>query len=49
MIDENLGKVIERWVDYLEIQRKYSSHTINSYLSDLKFFLDFFRTSSNRP
>jgi integrase/recombinase XerC len=42
MIDEKLSKVIERWIDYLEIQRKYSHHTINSYLSDLKFFLEFF-------
>ena len=42
MIDEKLGKVIERWIDYLEVQRKYSHHTINSYLSDLKFFLEYF-------
>ena len=42
MIDKKLSKVIDRWIDYLEIQRKYSHHTINSYLSDLKFFLEYF-------
>lgn len=42
MIDKKLSKVIDRWVDYLEIQKKYSSHTVNSYLSDLKFFLEYF-------
>ncbi len=42
MIDKKLSKVIDRWLDYLEVQRKYSPHTINSYLSDLKFFLEYF-------
>ena len=42
MIDEKLGNVIDRWIDYLKIQKKYSQHTVSSYLSDLKFFLEFF-------
>lgn len=42
MIDKKLSKIIDKWIDYLEIQKKYSSHTVNSYLSDLKFFLEYF-------
>lgn len=42
MIEKKLSKIIDRWIDYLEIQKNYSSHTVNSYLSDLKFFLEYF-------
>lgn len=41
MPDKELANLINRWLEWLKTQRNYSSHTINSYLSDLKIFLDY--------
>lgn len=35
MPNKELTEIIQRWVEWLKIQRNYSSHTIDSYLSDL--------------
>ena len=42
MPDKELEKLIKRWVDWLETQKNYSSHTVSSYLSDLNIFLKYF-------
>lgn len=42
MPNRELAKIIERWVEWLEVQRNYSEHTITSYLSDLNIFLSHF-------
>lgn len=34
-------KLIQRWTEWLRTQRNYSSHTIQSYLSDLEIFLEY--------
>ncbi len=41
MPDEELSKIIERWLEWLKTQRNCSSCTINSYLSDLNIFLKY--------
>lgn len=38
MPDKELKKIIQRWLDWLKVQRNYSVHTINSYASDLNIF-----------
>ena len=40
MPDKELKKLIQRWTEWLRTQRNYSSHTIQSYLSDLEIFLE---------
>lgn len=42
MPDKELAKVIAQWTEWLRIQRNYSPHTIQSYLSDLKIFFNYF-------
>ncbi|MCM1323656.1 MAG: tyrosine recombinase XerC [Acetobacter sp.] len=42
MADKELTQIIARWTEWLRTQRNYSTHTISSYLSDLKIFLDYF-------
>ena len=41
MPDKELKKLIQRWTEWLRTQRNYSSHTIQSYLSDLEIFLEY--------
>lgn len=42
MPNKELTEMITRWIEWLKIQRNYSSHTINSYLSDLNIFFKWF-------
>lgn len=39
MPNTELKKIIERWTEWLQIQRNYSSHTVQSYQSDVNIFL----------
>lgn len=41
MLDRELKKQIQRWIDWLRTQRNYSPHTIQSYVSDLEIFLEY--------
>lgn len=41
MPDTELEKIIQRWQEWLQIQRNYSNHTIQSYLSDVNIFLQY--------
>lgn len=41
MPDKELKKRIRQWVEWLQVQRNYSEHTIQSYLSDLEIFLKY--------
>ena len=36
-----LSKLIIKWQEYLNHQKKFSSHTVSAYLTDLRFFLKF--------
>jgi integrase/recombinase XerC len=40
-IDKELSKVIVEWSQYLKLQRRYSSHTLKAYVTDLYYFLNF--------
>ncbi len=42
MLGEELIKTTEKWVEWLSTERRYSQHTILSYLSDLNIFFDYF-------
>jgi integrase/recombinase XerC len=42
MPDKELLGLIIRWKEWLRIQRNYSEHTVISYESDLRIFLDYF-------
>jgi len=42
MPNRELAKIIARWVEWLKVQRNYSTHTVSSYLSDLNIFLSYF-------
>lgn len=42
MIDDKLAQIIKRWQEWLKNQRNYSEHTIQSYLSDLNIFFEYF-------
>jgi integrase/recombinase XerC len=37
----DIADIIEKWQEYLAIQKKYSPHTITSYCHDLEHFLHF--------
>lgn len=39
--DGELKNAIEDWVEFLEHNKKYSAHTVSSYLRDVAFFLSF--------
>ena len=41
MLDRELKKQIQRWIDWLRTQRNYSPHTIQSYVSDLEIFIEY--------
>lgn len=41
MPNKELAEIVERWLEWLRIQRNYSQHTISSYLSDLNIFFKF--------
>lgn len=41
MLDRELKKQMQRWIDWLRTQRNYSPHTIQSYVSDLEIFLEY--------
>ena len=41
MPDTELEKIINRWQGWLQTQRNYSEHTMQSYLSDLMIFLNY--------
>ena len=41
MPNTELKKIIERWTEWLQIQRNYSSHTVQSYQSDVNIFLQY--------
>ena len=40
--DENLQKIIGDWKMYLMTEKMYSLHTLDAYLRDLSFFINFF-------
>lgn len=40
--DEELQRIIRRWITYLKDERRYSEHTADAYARDLSFFLSFF-------
>ncbi len=39
---------IEQFLEYLRVERNYSSHTLRNYRSDLKAFFDSFRVATNK-
>ncbi len=41
MPDKELQKLVKRWIEWLSVQRNYSSHTIQSYQSDLEIFFKY--------
>lgn len=41
MLDKELKKQMQRWIDWLQTQRNYSPHTIQSYVSDVEIFLEY--------
>lgn len=41
MPNNELTKIVERWLEWLRTQRNYSQHTIDSYLSDLNIFFKY--------
>ncbi len=41
MLDRELKKQMQRWIEWLRTQRNYSPHTIQSYVSDLEIFIEY--------
>jgi len=41
---DDLAALIPRWRDWLEVERRFSRHTVTAYLGDLTAFLNFFAT-----
>jgi integrase/recombinase XerC len=44
----NIDKLVRTFLEYLEIEKNYSSHTIESYQNDLKAFVEFIGTENIR-
>ena len=42
MPTKELENIIQKWLDWLTVQKNYSKNTIDSYLNDLKLFLEHF-------
>lgn len=42
MLGKELEKIVEKWTKWLSNERRYSQHTLLSYLSDLNIFFDYF-------
>ena len=47
MPNKELKKIISKWQDWLILQRNYSLHTAQSYLSDLYIFLEYLSTNGS--
>lgn len=41
MLNRDLKKVIQRWIDWLQTQRNYSPCTVKSYLNDIEIFFEY--------
>jgi integrase/recombinase XerC len=44
----NIDKLVRSFLEYLEIEKNYSSHTIESYQNDLNAFVEFIATENIR-
>ena len=42
MLGKELEEIVEKWIKWLSNERRYSQHTISSYLSDLNIFFEYF-------